>query len=203
MCDPKKPGKYLNTISPLQASKFTYKQARALLINKKIDTRWIKGYKMLNTDTGEFETIIHRFSNEGVYCDDKAFTINDEIVQNIIKESEKILGLFAWNIDQLNTNKNILTSQMSYYDSALSDIGHAMLDKRPPADTRTKIYGLEKQLREKRRDVKQAIKYVQVMINSINQEWELSKLRCEMSKAMYHDYKGRTEYYELVIDMLG
>ena len=91
---------------------------------------------------------------------------------------------------------------LQFYDSAISDIQHARMDKRPPAHIRTKIDGILNDLEEKRRDIKQASNYIAVFMEAIKQQWTIGKIKAELSKAKYVPYKGRTKYYGIVSDLL-
>lgn len=202
MENPMKIGEYISTTSPLQAKEFTYKQARSLLQNKKKSLSWIKQFTMINQETGQTETDIPKFSNEGIFCDDKEFEFDESIVEDIKKEVNSIIGLAAWDINQLNTYLAMLNQGVQFYDNAIQDIKHARLDKRPPAHIRTKIDGIMNELEEKRRDVKQTRNYINVLIKAIKEQWSIGKIKAELSKAKYVPYKGRTKYYEMVETLL-
>lgn len=202
MENPMKVGEYISTTSPLQAKEFTYKQARSLLQNKKKSLSWIKQMTMVNQETGQAETEIPRFSNEGVFCGDKDFEFDESIIGVIKQEVNSIIGLAAWDVNQLNTYLAMLNQGVQYYDSAISDIKHARLDKRPPAHVRTKIDGIMNELEEKRRDVKQARNYIDILIKAIKESWSIGKIKVELAKAKYVPYKGRTKYFEMVEELL-
>lgn len=91
---------------------------------------------------------------------------------------------------------------MQFYDSAISDIYHARMDKRPPAHIRTKVDGILNELSEKRRDIKQTMNYLKVFSDSVKERWTLGKVKEELRKVKYVPYKGRTKYYEMVSDLL-
>lgn len=197
-----KAGQYISTTSPIQAKEFTYKQARTLLQNKKKPLSWIKSFHMVNKETGKVEEDMPKYSNEGIFCNDKEFEFDENIVDEIKQEVNSIIGLAAWDINQLNTYIAMLNQGVQFYDNAIQDIKHARLDKRPPAHIRTKIDGLMNELEEKRRDIKQTRNYVNVLIQAIKEQWSIGKIKAELSKAKYVPYKGRTKYYDLVEEML-
>lgn len=202
MENPMKVGEYISTTSPIQAKEFTYKQARSLLQNKKKALSWIKSYCMVNQETGQVEKDIPRYSNEGIFCGDKDFEFDESIIDTIKREVNSIIGLAAWDINQLNTYSAMLNQGVQFYDNAIQDIKHARLDKRPPAHIRTKIDGMMNELEEKRRDVKQTRKYIDILIDAIKEQWSIGKIKAELSKAKYVPYKGRTRYYEMVEELL-
>ena len=202
MENPMKVGEYISTTSPIQAKEFTYKQARALLQNKKKSLSWIKLFHMVNKDSGKVEEEIPKYSNEGIFCNDKEFEFDESIVSTIKQEVNSIIGLAAWDVNQLNTYIAMLNQGVQFYDNAIQDIKHARLDKRPPAHIRTKIDGIMNDLEEKRRDVKQTRNYINILIKAIKEQWSIGKIKAELSKAKYVPYKGRTKYYEMVEKML-
>lgn len=202
MENPMKVGEYMSTTSSIQAKEFTYKQARSLLQNKKKSLSWIRSYNMVNQKTRQIETGIPKYSNEGIFCGDKDFEFDESIIDTIKQEVNSIIGLAAWDINQLNTYLAMLNQGVQFYDSAIQDIKHARLDKRPPAHIRTKIDGIANELEEKRRDAKQTRSYVDILIKAIKEQWAIGKIKAELSKAKYVPYKGRTRYYKMVEELL-
>ena len=202
MENPMKQGVYLQTTSPIQAKEFTFKQARTLLNSKSKKMSWVKSFCMVDKETGELETDIPKYSNEGIFCGSKDFEFDESIVETIKHEVDSIIGLAAWDINQLNTYVAMLNQGVQFYDNAIQDIKHARLDKRPPAHIRTKIDGIMNDLEEKRRDVKQTRNYVNILIKAIKEQWSIGKIKAELSKAKYVPYKGRTKYYEMIEDLL-
>ena len=202
MENPMKQGVYLQTTSPIQAKEFTFKQARTLLNSKSKKMSWVKSFCMVDKETGELETDIPKYSNEGIFCGSKDFEFDESIVETIKHEVDSIIGLAAWDINQLNTYVAMLNQGVQFYDNAIQDIKHARLDKRPPAHIRTKIDGIMNDLEEKRRDVKQTRNYINILIKAIKEQWSIGKIKAELSKAKYVQYKGRTKYYEMFEKML-
>ena len=148
MENPMKQGVYLQTTSPIQAKEFTFKQARTLLNSKSKKMSWVKSFCMVDKETGELETDIPKYSNEGIFCGSKDFEFDESIVETIKHEVDSIIGLAAWDINQLNTYVAMLNQGVQFYDNAIQDIKHARLDKRPPAHIRTKIDGIMNDLEE-------------------------------------------------------
>lgn len=202
MENPMKHGNYISTTSPIQAKEFTWKQARTLLHNKKKSLSWVKSFHMVNQETGQVKTDIPRYSNGGIFCGDKYFEFDENIIDTIKQEVNSIIGLAAWDINQLNTYIAMLDQGVQFYDNAIQDIKHARLDKRPPAHIRTKIDGIMNELEEKRRDIKQTRNYIEILLQAIKEQWSIGKIKAELSKAKYVPYKGRTKYYEMVEELL-
>lgn len=204
MENPMKTGDYKSSTSPNHAKQFTYKQARNLIRVNKKSLSWIKtgNFYMVDCDTGEVENNVPRYSNEGIYCGDNSIEFDESVLDQIKKEVESIIGLAAWDLNQLNTYNAMLNQGLSYYDSAISDIDHARLDHRPPAHVMTKIDRMRNELREKRRDIKQSMAYIDILIKALKEQWSIGKIKSELSKAKYVPYKGRTKYYEVVEQLL-
>lgn len=202
MENPMKVGIYLSTTSPCHAKEFTYKQARNLLHNKKKSLSWIREYHMINMETGKVETDVPEYSNNEIFCDDKEIVFDDSIIQEIQEEVNGVLKLKTMDTMQLNTYVAQLEQGLQFYDSAISDIYHARMDKRPPAHIRTKVDGILNELSEKRRDIKQTMNYLKVFSDSVKERWTLGKVKEELRKVKYVPYKGRTKYYEMVSDLL-
>ena len=40
------------------------------------------------------------------------------------------------------------------------------------------------------------------MKNGFTNKYDIGKIKLELSKAKFSDYKGRTEYYEIALDLL-
>lgn len=205
MENPMRVGDYKSSTSPNHAKQFTYKQARNLLYTNKKSLSWLQSgnFYMVNFETGEEEDKIRQYSNGGIYCGSKSFEFNEEILKQINKEVDSIIGLAVWDINQLSTYNTTLNQGLSYYDSAISDIDHARLDRRPPAHVMTKIDKMRNELREKRRDIKQMMAYVDILMKALKEQWSIEKTKRELSKTKYVPYKGRTKYYEMVEQLLS
>lgn len=211
MENPMKVGEYLSTTSPIQAKEFTYKQARSLLQNKKKSLSWVKKFQMINQETGERDNSVKRYKgNSGVYIGNNNVDFDDNIIDLIYNETNSLIGLAGWSMLQLETYEKELNMGLSKYDSALSDINHALQKykedndgKKPQAHKMSKLGYMLDEVRDKRKHIKQCIRYVQVMKNAINHGYTLEKIKLELSKVKSTDYQGRTEYYQKALDILG
>ncbi len=110
---------------------------------------------------------------------------------------------------QLTTYQNMLSTALSKYDSAEADIEHALQTykeesggKKPQAHKMAKVGYLLDDVRDKHKRIKQCQCYIKVMQDAITYHYTLEKLKLELSKATYEKYQGRTEYYDLALDML-
>lgn len=210
MENPMQKGRYISTTSSIQATEFTYKQARNLLQNKKKGLTWIKPFHLLNCDNGQScNTSLNYKGNGGVYMGENDINFNEEIFNKILNEANSILGLAGWSIIQLKTYKEELLVGLSKYDSAESDINHALqkykednYGRKPQAHKMAKVGYILDEIRDKHKRIKQCLRYVQVMEDAINNKYTIEKIKLELAKAKANEYKGRTEYYQLVLDVL-
>lgn len=210
MENPMKQGGYISTTSPIQAKEFTYKQARQLLQNRSKKLSWIKSYYTVNVETGKVEKEAkYCKGNGGSYVGVNDIQFNENIIDLIYKEVQSIIGLAGWNIDQLNTYEEELKVGLSKYDSAESDIDHALqkykednAGRKPQAHKMAKVGYLLDEIRDKRKHIKQCLDYVQVMKDAITYSYTVEKLKLEIVKAKHKEYKGRTEYYQMALDLL-
>lgn len=204
MENPYKYGDYRTSTSPNHAKHFTFKQARSLLQNSHKGLSWIHSGKfyMLDLEKGKEETKIPDYSLEGVYIGENCIEFDPKDLEIIQTEIKSIIGLAAWNREQLTQRKAKLLQGLSYYDSAISDIDHARMDHRPPAHVMTKIDKLRNELKETRRDIKQSLLYIDVMIKASSERWSLSKIKAELSKSAFSTYKGRTKYYDMILQLM-
>ena len=157
---------------------------------------------MLDLEKGKEETKIPDYSLEGVYIGKNCTEFDPKDVEIIQTEIKSIMGLAAWSQEQLTERKAKLLQGLSYYDSAISDIDHARMGHRPPAHLMTKIDKLRNELKETRRDIKQSLLYIDVMIKASSERWSLSKIKAELSKSAFSAYKGRTKYYDMVLQLI-
>lgn len=210
MENPMQIGQYISTTSPIQAKEFTYKQARSLLQNKKKSLSWIKQFHMVNQETGQAYDLSSNYKgNAGCYIGDNNVEFDDSIITLIYKEAKSIIGLAGWSMNQLKTYEEMLTIGLSKYDSAEADINHALKKykednngKKPQAHKMAKIAYLLDDIRDKHKNIKQCLRYIQVMENAITYNYTIEKIKLELTKARNEEYKGRTEYYQMALDLL-
>ena len=210
MENPMKKGQYISTTSPIQAKEFTWKQARNLLNNRSKKMSWIKSYHIVNQENGERnENSPNYKGNGGIYIGEKDIDFDDSIIDFIYKETKSIMGLAGWSMEQLKTYEEELNIGLSKYDSAETDIEHALQKykedndgKKPQAHKMAKIGYMLDEIRDKHKHIKQCQRYIKVMQDAITYNYTIEKLKLELTKAKYSDYKGRTAYYQKALDIL-
>lgn len=211
MDDPIHPGRVMYSTSPVNAKKFTFKQARALLNNKSKKLSWIRNFNMVDDSSGEVTTKreVKNPSNKNVFIGKNDIDFDVSILDRITEEANNLLGIAGWSMDQLNTYQNLLSAALSKYDSAISDIEHVLEEynkkhdgKKPQAHKIAKLGYLLTDVRIIHRRIKQCQCYIQVMQNAITYHYTLEKIKLELSKAVHKDYQGRTEYYNIAMEIL-
>lgn len=210
MENPMKQGAYISTTSSVMAKEFTWKQAKSLLQNKKKSMGWIRKYYVIDKDTGKVEKELkYAKSSGGAYVGKNNVEFSEEIIEKIFQETKSVIGLAGWSMTQLKTYKEELNIGLSKYDSAESDIGHALQKykednegKNAQAHKMAKIGYLLGEIREKHKNIKQCLDYIQVMEDAITYSYTIEKLKLELTKAKHTKYKGRTEYYQIALDLL-
>ena len=208
MENPMRTGEYISTTSPIQAKEFSWKQAKTLLNNRSKKMSWIKSYSIVNKDTGQ--TYDSRYKgNAGAFIGEKDIDFDESIINLIYKEAKSIMGLAGWSMEQLKTYEEELNIGLSKYDSAESDIEHALQKykednngKKPQAHKMAKIGYMLDEIRDKHKHIKQCQRYIKVMQDAITYDYTLEKLKLEITKAKHSEYKGRTEYYQIALDLL-
>lgn len=210
MENPMRQGTYISTTSPIQAKEFTWKQARSLLQNKKKSMSWIRSYNAINQDTGTVDKDLkYSKGNGGVYLGENSVEFDESIIKKIYSETKSIIGLAGWSMTQLKTYEEELLNGLSKYDSAESDIVHALqkykednAGKKAQAHKMAKVGYLLDEVRDKHKHIKQCLNYIKVMEDAITYGYTIEKVKLELTKAKYTEYKGRTEYYQRALELL-
>lgn len=210
MENPLKQGNYISTTSSIQAKEFTWKQAKTILRNKKKSMGWIRSFYAVDQDTGRVENDIkYSKGNGGAYTGGNDIDFDDSIIEKVFIETKSIIGLAGWSMTQLKTYEEELSIGLSKYDSAESDIVHALQKykednngKNAQAHKMAKIGYLLGEIREKHKNIKQCLDYIKVIENAITYGYTIEKIKLELMKAKHSEYKGRTEYYQIALDLL-
>jgi len=211
MENPMKHGEYISTTSPIQAKEFTWKQTRALLQNKKKSMAWIRSYTPVNQETGIYDkNLKYSKGNGGCYLGENDIKFDESIIEKIYEETKSIIELASWSVAQLKAYEQQLLCGLSKYDSAESDIVHALQKykednsgKKAQAHKMAQIGYLLDDIRDKHKNIKQCLNYIRVMKDSITYGYSIEKVKLEFEKAKHSNYKGRTEYYQKALGLLN
>ena len=172
---------------------------------------WIKCYYMVDQDTGKVAEMSQDYKgNKGIYIGENDVKFDNSIIEDICNEANRIVNLAGWDMNQLKVYKEKLNIGLSKYDSAESDVKHALQKyrkendgKKPQAHKVAKIGYLLLDIREKHENIKQCLKYVNVLENAINNSYTIEKTKIELAKVKHVEYQGRTEYYQLALELLN
>lgn len=123
--------------------------------------------------------------------------------QKIEFDWEKIIEQLDNLIDNVYIYKEQLVNAQQRIDWELSDIDHIIQEKSPAAHIRTKIYGVQQQKRKEREGIRIGLRYANVIIESINQGSNMAEIRNRLRGAETKPYKGRTELYDELLEMIG
>lgn len=95
MDDPIHPGRVMYSTSPVNAKKFTFKQARALLNNKSKKLSWIRSFNMVDDSSGEkiAEQEVRSRSNKGIFVGKNDIDFDISILDQIMQETNNLLGI--------------------------------------------------------------------------------------------------------------
>lgn len=201
---------WLLTTSPVKATRLSYKQARSLVNRKGKRFNQFRDMSLVDAGDGEEQDAnLKAKSNANVYIGKNDVELDESILDQVIKEASQVIGLAAFGNAELIQYKEQLEIALSKYDSAESDVLHSLekykIDhngKNPQAHKMAKIAYLLDEIRDKHKKIKQCLRYVEVMQDAITHKYNLHKLKYELKKVEYEKYKGRTEYYDIALNIL-
>lgn len=200
-----KSGEYIGTDCINSAKKFTYQQALNCIRLKRHRKSWIKNCKIIDEKTEEIinSDSLYYQGKSGIHTGETINFFDESIIMEITEEVDKIKRISGWNIDKLNEYEDKLKGGLSYYDSAESDVVHLLekyeLDhggKKLPAN-KSAIIGYEiSEIRKKHSVIKQCMRYIRVLKDSITYKSSMDKVKNDLELATNKEYKGRTDYYD-------
>jgi len=193
--------KYKETSCAALSDVFPYKQAMAILNNSL--SKSMKNYYLEEKETGEVFDINKHKSEAKTIVENKHISFDMSIVNEIKNEASNIMGLYAYTQKELIEKNEILNKALSFYDLGLSDLIHIIEKYNPPAHIRTIIYGKQQKLRQIHTDIKQAMQYIDIMINAHTNNWDIKKIQEKLKEVTYVPYKGRTCFYDEIMQMIG
>ena len=201
---------WIRTTYPVKAKKFTYKQAKSVLNMRSKKYAWIHDFYMVDYETGEVDKKAkYEKGNGGTYIGKNDIDFDCSIINAIYEETKSVIGLAGWSMTQLKTYEEQLQIGLSKFDSAESDIEHALQKykednngKKPQAHKMAKVGYLLDDIRDKHKNIKQCIDYIKVFEDAITYKYTIEKIKLELTKAKHTEYKGRTEYYQMALDLL-
>ena len=188
-------GKYSFKNSSMIADKFTYKQGENIIKNhlkgdlkKVFYLEGVEDFKRVDINNVEKE--------KTAVSKDNRFKFDESIIQRLDKLAETVALLNIPNLNNLIAMRSDLESANQFYDKALSDIDHWIMNHTPPANIRTKVYGVQHDIENIRKDVKEKWAYVNILIRAREENYTFDKLQKEMINAKWKAYTPNTYIYD-------
>jgi hypothetical protein len=201
-------GTLLPTENSQEAKEFTYKQAKFLQQKSGKKYSWIRNLMMVNISTGEEKERSNYRGNADAFIGDNDVEFNFSILEEINAETSAILKTSGWTLDVLSSYEAKLKVGLSKYDSALSDVEHAMQEyvrkngKNPSASKAAKLTYLMIDVRSKRADIKESLRFIHVMQDGITKRQPLPELKTNVEREVTAEYRGRTDYFKRANEIL-
>lgn len=123
--------------------------------------------------------------------------------QKIEFDWDKIIEQFGNLMDNIYIYKQQQLAAQQYVDWELSDIDHFIQEHAPAAHIRTKVYGEQRCKRQEREQIKINIRYANVIIECLDQGCGITEIKNRLKGAESKPYKGRTELYNKLLQMIG
>lgn len=177
--------------SPTAATLFNLREAEHVLCKQLEEylrkEYWIEGESDFLKIT--YEEIVQSQKKPDVEHNfDNIFSIVNSIVKSITELSipdKKILLIYKKQLEDILSTK----------DKELSDIDHWVMDHKPPAHVRTKVYGIQHDIENDRRKIKESYRYVTTLIDSLDRNYTYAQMKHELKKMLPQPYKPSTDLY--------
>lgn len=207
----KRPGDYLLTDEISFAKQFSYKQAKSLVQRGKNKTAWMRNCQLVDVENGSTcKQSLNYQGNAGAFIGENDVILDTKIVEEIERETKKIMEISGWDSKKISTYKDQLEIALSKTDSEISDITHALEEylrqhdgKRPPAHKIAKITYLLIDVLTRRRNIKECREKISTMLDANTYKYDLAKLKNELRKLQHVEYRGRTETYSVATKILN
>lgn len=194
-------GKYIFRDSPSMADEFTYKQGENVIKNhlkgglkKEFYLEGIDDFKKIDINSIKKEKTAAKAEDQ--------FQFDMEIVQQLESLVGTITTLNVPALNHLLAMRSDLEQANQFYDQALADIDHWIMNHTPPADVRTKVYGRQHDIEIMRREVKEKWAYVNVFIKAKQENYTFEKLQYELKNAKWKPYTPNTYIYKELDELL-
>ena len=209
--NPIKPSEFLRVDSKEIATRFSYRQAKSLTQKSKKGNAWLRNCQIVPaTVEAKKDRISPNYKGRGdMFTGSRDVEIKEEVLTEIMEEVQNVLNLTAWDADVITKKRNYLLDIQSKCDSGLSDVDHALQKysrdhngKRPAAHKVAKICYMVIEIRCLRERIKECLRYLDAFQAANQNKYSLSALQYALEDVKHQEYKGRTDYYKQVIDIL-
>lgn len=192
--------KYNLCSSPALADTYTVKAAEIILRNR-LCKAWKETFYLEGVD--DFERIdITDIDAEIDVIEEDHIKSENKIIKEIQHLTLTLMDLHIPSKIQLLAYKKELEKSQSFYDRALPDIDHWIMAHNPPAHIRAKVYGIQQDLEQKRKEVKEKYGYVLVLIDAYDNNHSLFKLQSQLGQKKYVPYTPNTYIYKMLDELL-
>lgn len=192
--------KYYTCKSPVLADTYTVKAAEIILRNR-LCKAWKETFYLEGVD--DFQRIsLNDIDAQAVVSEENKNDSENKIVTEIEQLAAMLINLYIPSKIQLIAYKKELEKSQSFYDRALPDIDHWIMAHNPPAHIRAKVYGIQQNLEQKRKEVKEKYGYVLALIDAYDNDFSLFKLQRQLEQKRYVPYTPNTYIYKMLDDLL-
>lgn len=139
-------------------------------------------------------------TKEDIRDEIKKLELDNQSSQLIKSACFDLINFSLPNNKELRASRETLVDMLSYYDMVRSDIYHIIKEESPQAHIRTKIYGILQEKEQRRSEVKECLRYVDVLIKV---ERQIEKYKKQLKKSESKSYKGRTVVYDEIMELIG
>ncbi|WP_394910533.1 hypothetical protein [uncultured Robinsoniella sp.] len=192
--------KYYICKSPVLADTYTVKTAENILRNR-LCKAWKETFYLEGVD--DFQRIdMSDFDTQVVVTEEDDVDAENKIIKDIDQLATVLIDLDIPSKIKLIACKKELEKSQSFYDRALPDIDHWIMAHNPPAHIRAKVYGIQQNLEQKRKEVKEKYGYVLALIDAYDNDFSLFKLQKQLEQKRYVPYTPNTYVYKMLDDLL-
>lgn len=185
-------GKYTVRTNIKQAIKFDTKEKAKNVINNSMSAFDRINWKVKENTEGQKSCIKIKSKTK----------INDNKIIEDIDWLFKVSEFETFNNDLLK-QKSKLEEQQSRIDKELADTYHFIEDYSPPAHIRAKVYGVQQDILQKRRQIKKRLTYVNIMLGIFSENLSKGAIQDRIKNAYTcEEYKDRTGVYSKLQSML-
>lgn len=182
------------------ADTYTIKVAENILKNRLCKT-WKETFYLEGEN--DFERInLDDIETQLVISEEDEKDSESEIVIEMDQLASTLINLDIPSKIKLIAYKKELEKSQSFYDRALPDIDHWIMAHNPPAHIRAKVYGIQQNLEQKRKEVKEKYGYVLALIDAYDNDFSLFKLQKQLEQKRYVPYTPNTYVYKMLDDLL-
>lgn len=194
-------GRYQTCTNQFYADRFTHKQASDILQNK-LCNDFKKIFYLEETETST-KVEPQKIETRRQVITEKKVIENEEMMGRINSITECICGIELPSFTELQEHMKNLNEAQSFYDRALADIDHWIMNHKPQAHIRTMVYGFQHNLEVRRAKVKENLRLTEVLLENSSKNMTFDTLKHKLNNRITTPYKPNTYIYQQLDDLLG